>query len=137
MTLYPNLPHTLPIPSYYPYSLILSLSLYLPPTILILPFYLLLPILSPSYHPHLSSTTSIFLPCSIKTKAKLVQICVANGIPLSEKAVRRGVKDVIAEITQNQGIKMSDLGAEEVAMGSCEKRVFDKVNRLWVLSIGT
>lgn len=65
---------------------------------------------------------------SIKTKQKLVKICVENGIPLTEKAVRRSVKDVIAEITQNQGIKMSDLGAEEVAMGSCEKRVFDKVN---------
>ena len=65
---------------------------------------------------------------SIKTKQKLVKICVEHGIPLSEKAVRRSVKDVIAEITQNQGIKMSDLGAEEVAMGSCEKRVFDKVN---------
>ena len=65
---------------------------------------------------------------SIKTKQKLVAICVANGIPLSEKAVRRSVKEVVAEITQNQGVKMSELGAENIAMSACEKRIFDKVN---------
>ena len=67
---------------------------------------------------------------SIKTKQKLVSICLANGIPLSEKAVRRSVKEVVAEITQNQGVKMSELGAENIAMSTCEKRIFDKVNPL-------
>ena len=74
---------------------------------------------------HFSKLSS--LP-SIKTKQKLVAICLANGIPLSEKAVRRSVKEVVAEITQNQGVKMSELGAEIVAMSTCEKRLFDKVS---------
>jgi hypothetical protein len=63
---------------------------------------------------------------SLTTKAKLVKMCVDNGIPISEKAVRRSVKDVVAEVTKNQGLKMSDLGAEEVAMAAAAKRIFDK-----------
>ena len=63
---------------------------------------------------------------SIATKTKLLSICAASGIPVTEAAIRRSVKDVVGAILVNQGVKLFELGAEDVALDSCVARVFDK-----------
>jgi hypothetical protein len=72
---------------------------------------------------------------SLKTKKRLVQICVEHGIPISTEAVYRSVRDVVGRITENQGVKLEDLGKEEVAIEACAERIFDKGSQV-LLDVG-
>ena len=63
---------------------------------------------------------------SLATKKRLLQICVEHSIPCSAEAITRSVKDTVYRIVESQGVKLEDLGKEEVAIESCAARIFDK-----------
>lgn len=72
---------------------------------------------------------------SIETKKRLVQICVEHGIPITAEAINRSVRDVVSRIVENQGVKLEDLGKEEVAIEACAERIFDKGSQV-LLDVG-
>lgn len=63
---------------------------------------------------------------SLKTKARLVDICELHGITLSESDVRRTVKEVVDALLKKQGVQMAKLGAPGIANKTCIKKAFDK-----------
>ena len=72
---------------------------------------------------------------SLKTKEKLVQVCHANGITLSEECIRRSVQDTMRELVSVQAVKLEDYGKTDIAIEECFNRVFDKAAST-VLEIG-
>jgi hypothetical protein len=62
---------------------------------------------------------------SIATKKKLIEICEANGIPISEQAIRRTPLEVVQLILKNQGIQLSAHGNPTNAIDYCVHKVFD------------
>jgi hypothetical protein len=60
------------------------------------------------------------------TKNKLQEICEQYNIPISEKALKRTVKEVLDEITKNQGCKLCDVGGTEtMSLNKCIEIVFE------------
>jgi hypothetical protein len=71
---------------------------------------------------------------SLVTKKYLVDICKEFGIPLSEAAVRRSVKDVFLELSKCQGCMLAEFGKHIHAEKSLHDRLLKAVKEVHVNS---